>query len=72
MDRLNRWTTRQTEWVSSIDGQMDGGWYQVKRQIGQTVILSDGQTERWMDRPNRQTDGQIDRQINIRADSTAG
>lgn len=48
---------------------MDGG---TNRQIGQTVILSAGQTDIWMDRPNRQTDGQIDRQINIRADTLVG
>ena len=52
-----------------MDRWTDGG---TNRQIGQTVILSDGQTERWMDRPNGQTDGQIDRQINIRVDSMAG
>ena len=61
-DRLNGCIVWMDRWT-------DGG---TNRQIGQTVILSDGQTERWMDRPNGQTDGQIDRQINIRADSMAG
>lgn len=58
-----------------MDGQMDrwtdGG---TNRQIGHTVILPDEQTDRQMDRDrsNRQTVGQIDRQINIRADSMVG
>lgn len=52
-----------------MDRRTDGDTY---KYIGQTVTLSDGQTDRWMDRPNRQTDGQIDREINILADSMVG
>ena len=53
MDRLNRWTTRQTEWMYSMDGWMDGQmdrWTDggTNRQIGHTVILPDGQTDRWI------------------------
>ena len=48
-----------------MDRWTDGG---TNRQIGHTVILPDEQTDRW----NRQTVGQIDRQINIRADSMVG
>ena len=64
MDRLNRWTTRQTEWMYSMDGwtdgQMDGRWYQ---QTDWTHSYITWWTDRQMDRDrsNRQTDEQIDR-----------
>ena len=53
MDRLKRWTTRQTEWMYSMDGQMDGRWYQQTDWTDSYIVWW---TDREMDGPTERTD----------------
>ena len=55
MDRLNRWTTRQTEWVYSMDGQKDGRWYQQTYWTDSYIGQLYGQTA-WLDELNEWTE----------------